>query len=97
MSSGKTRVAVVFGGRSTEHPISCVSAGSVLANLDRERFEVVPVGITTAGGWVLGTDDPRALEIRDNQLPSVTGGTALVLAGDATSKSVVSVEPGRAT
>lgn len=94
MSSGKTRVAVVFGGRSSEHTISCVSAGCVLANLDPERFEVVPVGITPAGGWVLGTDDPAALEIRGRELPSVDEGRALVLAGDPTSKSVVSLQPG---
>jgi D-alanine-D-alanine ligase len=54
----RIRVAVVFGGRSSEHAISCVSAGSVLGHLDRERFEVVPVGITPEGGWVLGRDDP---------------------------------------
>ncbi|MBB3661470.1 D-alanine-D-alanine ligase [Prauserella sediminis] len=95
MSSRKTRVAVVFGGRSSEHTISCVSAGCVLDNLDPERFEVVPVGITPAGGWVLGTDDPKALEIRGRELPSVDDGRALVLAGDPTSKSVVSLEPGR--
>ncbi|MFC4000605.1 D-alanine--D-alanine ligase family protein [Prauserella oleivorans] len=95
MSSRKTRVAVIFGGRSTEHTISCVSAGSVLGNLDPDRFEVVPVGITQAGGWVLGTSDPKALEIRGRELPSVETGKALVLPGDATSKSVVSVEPGR--
>ncbi|WP_199430398.1 D-alanine--D-alanine ligase family protein [Qaidamihabitans albus] len=94
MSSRKTRVAVVFGGRSTEHTISCVSAGSVLANLDPDRFEIVPIGITRDGGWVLGTGDPRALEIRGRELPSVTGGKALVLAGDPTSQQVVSVDPG---
>ena len=49
----RTRVAVVFGGRSAEHAISCVSAGSVMAALDPERYEVVPVGITREGGWVL--------------------------------------------
>ena len=49
----KTRVAVVFGGRSTEHAISCVSAGSILAALDPDEFEVVPVGITREGRWVL--------------------------------------------
>ncbi|MDT5168911.1 MAG: D-alanine-D-alanine ligase, partial [Mycobacterium sp.] len=43
---GRVRVAVVFGGRSNEHAISCVSAGSILRNLDPERFEVVAVGIT---------------------------------------------------
>ena len=47
--AGKVRVAVVFGGRSTEHAISCVSAGSVMAALDPERYEVVPVGIAKDG------------------------------------------------
>ncbi|MDQ0376799.1 D-alanine--D-alanine ligase family protein [Amycolatopsis thermophila] len=90
----KTRVAVVFGGRSTEHTISCLSAGSVLAHLDRERFEVVPIGITREGGWVLGTADPTALAIRDRQLPSVEGGQSLVLAGDPTRRELVVTEPG---
>ena len=62
-TAGRTRVAVVFGGRSSEHAISCVSAGSVLRHLDRERFDVVPVGITRDGAWVLGTDDPEQLAI----------------------------------
>jgi D-alanine-D-alanine ligase len=95
MSSPKIRVAVVFGGRSTEHTISCVSAGSVLANLDPERFEAVPVGITPQGGWVLGTGDPAQLSIQGRELPSVEGGKALVLAGDPTSRELVSLEPGQ--
>ena len=53
----KVRVAVVFGGRSAEHAISCVSAGSVIAALDPDRYEVVPVGITTDGR--LGARRPR--------------------------------------
>ena len=40
----RIRVAVVYGGRSSEHAISCVSAGSILRNLDPERFEVVAIG-----------------------------------------------------
>ncbi|MGH3561092.1 MAG: D-alanine--D-alanine ligase A, partial [Mycobacterium sp.] len=40
-SGGRTRIAVVFGGRSNEHAISCVSAGSILRNLDPQRFAVV--------------------------------------------------------
>ncbi|MBO0874458.1 MAG: D-alanine--D-alanine ligase A, partial [Pseudonocardia sp.] len=76
----RIRIAVVFGGRSSEHAISCMSAGSVLAHLDRDRFDVVPVGITTDGGWVLGRDDPEALEIHDRRLPTVDpAGTALAL------------------
>ncbi|GAA1983900.1 D-alanine--D-alanine ligase family protein [Amycolatopsis minnesotensis] len=94
MSSPKTRVAVVFGGRSSEHTISCVSAGSVLANLDPERFEVVPVGITPHGGWVLGTGDPETLRIDGTTLPTIDDGKALVLAGDPTSQQLVSLEPG---
>ncbi|MGH3655664.1 MAG: D-alanine--D-alanine ligase A, partial [Micromonosporaceae bacterium] len=49
----KPRVAIIFGGRSTEHAISCVSAGSAVAALDPAEFEVVPVGITRQGRWVL--------------------------------------------
>ncbi|TVT21795.1 D-alanine--D-alanine ligase [Amycolatopsis acidiphila] len=97
MTTGKTRVAVVFGGRSTEHTISCVSAGSVLASLDPERFEVVPIGITQEGGWVLGTSDPATLEIRGSELPTVDEtGQALVLAGDPTHRELVSLDSGAA-
>lgn len=87
---------MVFGGRSTEHAISCVSAGSVLRHLDRDRFEVVPVGVTPDGAWVLGTDDPNALEIHDRKLPAVADtGTALALPGDPTRGGLVLLEPGR--
>ena len=57
--SGRIRVAVVYGGRSSEHAISCVSAGSILRNLDPERFEVVAVGITPGGSWVLTDGRPE--------------------------------------
>ena len=91
----RLRVAVVFGGRSTEHAISCVSAGSVLAAIDRERFDVLPIGITEEGRWVLAADDPAALTIRGRELPSVDPtGTALALPGDPTAKGLVVLEPG---
>ena len=80
----RTRVAVVLGGRSTEHAISCVSAGSVLAALDRERYDVVAVGITPEGRWVLAPDDPAQLAIVDGRLPEVTDGAAVALPGDPT-------------
>ncbi|MEJ3659028.1 D-alanine--D-alanine ligase family protein [Actinomycetes bacterium KLBMP 9759] len=92
----KVRVAVVFGGRSSEHAISCVSAGSVLSHIDRDRYEVTAVGITPDGGWVLGPDNPSELAIHDRALPSVEGGTALALPGDPTSGGLVVLEPGRA-
>ncbi|GAA4874340.1 D-alanine--D-alanine ligase family protein [Serinicoccus chungangensis] len=68
----RRRVALVFGGRSDEHAISCATAASVLRALDRERYAVVPVGITREGHWVLVDDDPGALDIRDGRLPAVT-------------------------
>jgi D-alanine-D-alanine ligase len=71
MTERKLRVAVVFGGRSTEHEVSCLSAGSVLANLDRDRFEPVPIGIARDGAWVLGPSDPAALTANGRELPSV--------------------------
>jgi len=71
----RTRVAVVFGGRSTEHAISCVSAGSVLAALEPDEFDVVPIGITRQGRWVLARDaDAATLAIRGRELPEVTAG-----------------------
>src|SRR3954464_13888716 len=86
----RIRVAVVFGGRSTEHAISCVSAGSVLAALDRDRYDVVPIGITTDGRWVIAPDDPATLQVNDGVPPQVDPrGAALVLAGDPTVKGLV--------
>jgi D-alanine-D-alanine ligase len=67
----KIRVAVVFGGRSTEHAISCASAGLVLSAIDPDRYEVLPVGITTDGRWVLTSGDPARLALSGGTLPSV--------------------------
>jgi D-alanine-D-alanine ligase len=89
----KTRVAVVFGGRSTEHGVSCVSAGSVLRGLDADQFEIVPIGITRDGRWVLPSGDPRELATVDRVLPEVTGGTAVAISADPSARGVVVVEP----
>jgi D-alanine-D-alanine ligase len=67
----KIRVAVVFGGRGPEHPISCLGAGNVLRTLDRDKYEVIPIGITGEGNWLEVADDPGRLEITGGQLPSV--------------------------
>ncbi|MGB6208680.1 D-alanine--D-alanine ligase family protein [Mycobacterium sp.] len=95
----RIRVAVVFGGRSNEHAISCVSAGSILRNLDPERFDVVAVGITPDGSWVLTDGDPDALAITNRQLPGVSSesGTELALAADPQrAGELVSLSPGGA-
>ena len=96
---GRVRVAVVFGGRSNEHAISCVSAGSILRNLDPQRFEVVAVGITPDGSWVLTDGNPDALAITNRQLPGVSSesGTELALAADPRrAGQLVSLSPGGA-
>ena len=62
---------MVFGGQGPEHPVSCMGAGTVLATLDRDRYEVVPVGILPDGRWVLTRDEPERLAISGRTLPSV--------------------------
>ena len=91
----KTRVAVVFGGRSSEHAISCVSAGSILAALDPGQYEVLPVGITREGRWVLAAGDPERLSIADRRLPEVTAesGSAVVLPADPTASGLMVLDP----
>ncbi|MBX6766319.1 MAG: D-alanine--D-alanine ligase [Actinomadura rubrobrunea] len=94
-ASPKIRVAVVFGGRSSEHEISCVTAGAVMSAIDPDRYEVVPVGIARDGRWVLAPGDLR-LAIEDGRLPEVTGdGKELMLPFDPRSRGLVVVEPGR--
>lgn len=52
----KLRVGVIFGGRSGEHEVSLMSAESVISAMDPERFEVVPIGISRDGRWLVGGD-----------------------------------------
>jgi D-alanine-D-alanine ligase len=67
----KIRVAVVFGGRGPEHQVSCMGGGNMLGAIDRSRYEVIPVGITTDGSWVQVADAPELLAVTDGQLPTV--------------------------
>jgi D-alanine-D-alanine ligase len=95
-SPRKPRVAVVFGGRSSEHPISAVSAGSVLGAIDTDEFEVVPVGITREGRWVLTQGDPSAMAIEGRRFPEITAesGEAVVLPPDPTGREVATSPAG---
>ncbi|GAA4366273.1 D-alanine--D-alanine ligase family protein [Agromyces bauzanensis] len=67
----KLRVVLLFGGRSSEHSISCATAGGVLGAIDRDRFEVIPVGITRDGAYVLESDDPDRFALDPQHLPEV--------------------------
>ena len=88
--SKKIRVAVIFGGRSSEHSISCISAGSVLRALDRRQYEVVPIGITKSGKWVLEADDADRLAIQGGIFPEVNAtNSAVLFTADPTATELV--------
>ena len=61
----KVRVGVIFGGRSGEHEVSLISARSVMNAIDKEKYEVVPIGITKEGRWIASGDPMKALEAGD--------------------------------
>jgi D-alanine-D-alanine ligase len=66
----RLRVLLLFGGRSAEHDVSCVTAVAVARALDPERYEVVPIGITTEGEWLLAGEARAALEKGATALPA---------------------------
>ncbi|MFI2611970.1 D-alanine--D-alanine ligase family protein [Kitasatospora sp. NPDC018619] len=97
----KPRVALVFGGRSSEHAISVSTAGSVLRAIDRDKYDVLPIGITHEGRWALTSDEPARMAIADGRLPDVAhvaegvdGQVALPVAPG--SREVLLTEPGSA-
>jgi D-alanine-D-alanine ligase len=72
-------VAVLFGGRSSEHSISSATAGGVLRAIDRDRYRVIPVGITRDGVFVLEDDDPAKFALDAERLPEVVDNGTRVL------------------
>src|SRR5690242_13759502 len=97
----KIRVGLIFGGRSGEHEVSLASAGSVQANLDPEKYELVPIGITRTGSWLLGTE-PLALQAAEHQsgsageiVPNETT-QAVTLTGDPSVRRLIPVQGGPA-
>ena len=93
----RPRVAVVFGGRSGEHAISCATAAGVLGALDREAWDVVPVGVTPSGRWVLASDDPDRWRITDGRLPEVGSdeGPQVLVPTDTDARDLLVLEPGQ--
>lgn len=81
--TSRIRVAVLFGGKSSEHTISCISAGSVIRAIDRTKYEVIPVGITLDGNWVLVSDDNPIFEMKASEQPTVlANGTSVHLVNE---------------
>ncbi len=68
----KIKLAVLFGGASSEHAISCLSAYSVITNLDREKYDLYMVGITKGGRWLLFEGSPEDVKSGKWELSNVT-------------------------
>lgn len=89
--SKKIRVGVIFGGRSAEHEVSLVSGASVIKALDRKKYEVIPIGITKEGKWLIG----QPLEaLKSGQLKQVM---AVMPPTNVTQKGLVKIERGMKT
>ncbi len=67
----KPRVAVLFGGRSSEHAVSCVTAAGVLGAINKDKYEVIPIGIAKTGQWVLAAADTAQWSLASTALPEV--------------------------
>src|ERR1700745_310867 len=94
----KLRVGVLFGGRSGEHEVSLLSAASVVNAIDRDKYEVVPIGITKDGRWLTAEHAENLLtgklETRDLRAgdPAPPPGAAVLTRGESV---VVPPEPVR--
>ena len=89
MQVKKLRVGVLFGGRSGEHEVSLLSAASVLAAIDKSKYEVVPIGITKEGKWVTSLHAERLLRGHKHEErhlragdPEATAGAAVLAKGE---------------
>lgn len=93
-STRRPRVAVLFGGRSSEHAVSCVTAAGVLHAIDRCKYDVVPIGITRQGQWVQVSDDPEQWSLASATLPEVTAaGERVLLDQDPEGTALVAAAP----
>lgn len=93
MTHKKLRVGLIFGGRSGEHEVSLASAKAIMENLDRDKYEIVPIGITKKGSWLLGAEPAQLLAggqgiEQDDQ----TGSTAVTLTGDPTVRRLIPLQ-----
>ncbi|GLV58622.1 D-alanine--D-alanine ligase A [Dictyobacter sp. S3.2.2.5] len=96
MSKKKIRVGIVFGGRSGEHEVSLASAQAVMNNLDPEKYEVVPLGITKSGQWLLGTEPAKLIasgQSVDSQAEEANQAvTSVTFTGDPTVGRLIPIE-----
>lgn len=76
--AARPRVAVLFGGRSSEHAVSCVTAAGVLGAIDQTKYEVIPIGIAKTGQWVLASGDTHDWSLAASSLPEVASSARTV-------------------
>src|ERR1700680_1292042 len=90
----KQRIGLIFGGRSGEHEVSLASATSVMANLDSDKYEVVPIGITKEGAWLLGTEPARLIAAEQSVTADAGAGetTAVTLTSDPRLRRLISLQ-----
>lgn len=88
----RKKIAVIFGGQSSEHIVSCMSAANVIDQINREKYEVLLIGITEEGRWIK-TDSVE--DIRSGAWKA--GKVSAVLSPDATRKAVLLLEDGNVT
>jgi D-alanine-D-alanine ligase len=68
----RPRVAILFGGRSSEHAVSCVTAAGVMGAIDNSKYDVIPIGIAKSGQWVLASGDTSKWSLSAKALPEVS-------------------------
>jgi D-alanine-D-alanine ligase len=94
-TSARPTVAIVFGGRSSEHAVSCATAAGVMQAIDRGKYDVLPIGIAKDGRWVVASEDPGALQLSPGHAPEVDGsGAAVLVPLSTTERSIHVLEPG---
>lgn len=95
MAEKKLRIGLIFGGRSGEHDVSLASARSVIANLDTHKYEVIPIGITRTGTWLLGTEPARLQAANESVSQEGVAGattTAVTLTGDPSLRRLIPLQ-----
>lgn len=91
---GRPRVAILFGGRSSEHAVSCVTAAGVMGAIDKNKYEVIPIGIAKSGQWVLPSGDTSEWSLSSAALPEVApSGRTVTLAEVGGEHQLIVTEP----
>ncbi|GHO43743.1 D-alanine--D-alanine ligase [Ktedonospora formicarum] len=95
-STRKIRIGLIYGGRSGEHEVSLASAESVIANINQDKYEVVPIAINKAGQWLLGVEPARMIEAQKNTQAKheLEQSTAVTFTGDPSLRRLISVKEG---